>query len=95
LLCLKARAWCDLTDRKADGRQVDAREIKKHKNDVFKLYAVLDPDFEADLPTHVATDLAEFLERIAKEDVPLADLGLKGQKLPDVLSDLRRIYGLD
>ena len=31
LIPLKAKAWLDLSRRKADGEQVDSRDIKKHK----------------------------------------------------------------
>ena len=37
LIPFKAKAWMDLTDRKAAGEHVDSKNIKKHKNDVFRL----------------------------------------------------------
>jgi hypothetical protein len=94
LLSLKAKAWCELTKREERGEEIDSREIKKHRNDVFRLFAILDPDFEADLPGQVKRDLVEFLGRVASEDIALKQLGIRGQTLPDVLAELRRIYGL-
>nr|WP_288645696.1 transposase [uncultured Mediterraneibacter sp.] len=41
--CYKAKAWMDLTDRKAAGEHVDSKNIKKHKNDVFRLTELIDP----------------------------------------------------
>ena len=41
LIPLKARAFLDLTGRKLNGDQVNQRDIKKHRNDVFRLAAVL------------------------------------------------------
>ncbi len=38
LIALKARAWLDLTERENRGEKIDSKTIKKHKNDVFRLY---------------------------------------------------------
>lgn len=37
IIPFKAKAWLDLTERKANGEHVDSRDIKKHKNDVLEL----------------------------------------------------------
>ena len=37
LIPFKAKAWLDLKERKLNGDQVDSKNIKKHKNDVFRL----------------------------------------------------------
>ena len=41
LIPLKARAWLDLTKRRESGESVDTRDIKKHRNDVFRLAVTL------------------------------------------------------
>jgi hypothetical protein len=43
LIPLKARAWIDLRARQGDGQRVDSADIRKHRNDVFKLAAVIEP----------------------------------------------------
>ena len=37
LIPFKAKAWLDLKERKLNGDQVDSKNIKKHKNDEFRL----------------------------------------------------------
>jgi hypothetical protein len=37
MIPFKAKAWIDLSDRKAAGESVDSKNIRKHKNDVFRL----------------------------------------------------------
>ena len=37
LICLKAKAFLDLTERKNNGESIDSRNIKKHKSDIFRL----------------------------------------------------------
>ena len=94
LIPLKARAWLDLTERKNSGKQVDSKNIKKHKNDVFRLFAILDPDFDGPVPAQVKSDLGSFLERMPAEAPDLKTLRLGRQTLESVTTELRRIYGL-
>ena len=57
LVPLKARAWIDLSERRSQGVKVDSRSIKKHKNDVFRLYQILSPDFDGEVPDSIKDDL--------------------------------------
>lgn len=50
LIALKARAWLDLSERGSRGEQIDSKTIKKHKNDVFRLYQILDPAIDPAAP---------------------------------------------
>ena len=54
----KAKAWLDLSQRKDRGEQVDSRNIRKHKNDVFRLTELLDRNMESivDLPETIKED---------------------------------------
>jgi hypothetical protein len=95
LIPLKARAWLELTKRKARGGSVDSRDIKKHKNDVFRLYQILNPDFDSDeIPIKVKDDLEEFASLMEKEEIDFRSLGLRSMDLKSVLKGIRRIYAL-
>ena len=61
LIPFKAKAWLDLTDRKAKGGQIDSRHIKKHLNDVITLSDLLQPDNRVDLPVGVRNDFTMFM----------------------------------
>ncbi len=63
LIPLKARAWLDLTTRKAKGETIKEVDIKKHRNDVFRLAATLPGDPCAPLPDELIVDITNFLER--------------------------------
>lgn len=68
LICLKVKAFLDLTNRKTDGEGVSDKEIRKHKNDVFRLVSLLPPDDKFSLPYELHKDLQRFIE-LAKEDL--------------------------
>ena len=86
LIVLKAKAWMDLSDRRERGEHVDSRDVRKHRNDVFRLCAMLSPDTRITLPETVAGEMKDFLRRldIARND--LAQLGIR--RKPDEVRQL-------
>jgi hypothetical protein len=94
LVPLKARAWLDLRGRKQAGHEVDSRAIKKHRNDVFRLFQVLDPEAAVTPPATIADDLRLFLKEVASEDIDLKSLGLRSRPLQSVLDQFRSFYGI-
>jgi hypothetical protein len=69
LIPFKARAFLDLSDRKAKGEQVDSDDIKKHRNDVFRLVQLLPATGELALPDAIKADLRRFIDVV--KTVPL------------------------
>lgn len=77
------------------GETVDSKSIKKHKNDVFRLYQILNPDFDGEVPGSIKDDLREFSSRMEKEENDFKSLGLGSTDLKSILADIRKIYDLD
>ncbi len=92
LIPLKARAWLDLNRRKKAGEAIDSKSIAKHKNDVFRLYRVIDPASKIEIPRLVCADMGAFLDAMGSESVDLKNLGIKSQNLNTILDELRRLY---
>lgn len=94
LILFKIKAWLDLTERKAAGESVDSKNIRKHKNDVFRLTELLDDEQDTlfHVPEAVLTDVREFIKRMASEDVDLRQLGIRGKSKEDILNELRTLY---
>ena len=61
LICLKAKAYLEMTARKADGGNVDADDIEKHKKDIFRLAIMLPADTVITLPERLHEDLTKFV----------------------------------
>lgn len=61
---LKAKAWLDLTARKSHGENIDEKDIRKHRNDVFRLMGTLTEDTRIQLPENVAADMGNFINRM-------------------------------
>jgi hypothetical protein len=94
IIPLKARAWLDLTARKKNGDRVSSRDIKKHKNDVFRLYQIVSLETRVEMSDSVAGDMARFISEMESETTNLKQLGLRRRSLTEVLGDLKSIYSL-
>lgn len=95
LIPFKAKAWLDLSDRKAAGELVDGRNIRKHKNDVFRLTELLDRNqgLLPCLPDTIKADMRDFAKRMIPEPVDLKQLGIYDRTKEAILDELRSIYG--
>ncbi|MEQ1516306.1 MAG: hypothetical protein ABL931_07445, partial [Usitatibacteraceae bacterium] len=49
------------------GAKVDAKDIKKHRNDVARLLQLLSPESRVELPGGVTEDMRVFLEMLSVE----------------------------
>lgn len=94
LIPLKARAYVDLSNRKAAGEAVDSKNIRKHKNDIFRLFTVLDRDAKITLPASLQQDLTVAFSLIAQDPPDLKPLGISRITLSEVLDELRGFYNL-
>lgn len=67
LICLKAKAYLDLLQRRKEGEKIDEKDIKKHKADVFRLAALLPGDYVMDVPGTIKKDMQIFAETVKNE----------------------------
>lgn len=93
LIPFKAKAWLDLTQKKAAGQSVDSKNIRKHKNDVFRLSALLTQQSNVVVTETVLADLRAFLTAMQEETVDLKQLGVIRDKAT-IIADIIRIYNL-
>jgi hypothetical protein len=94
LIPLKARAYVDLTNRKAAGETIDSKNIRKHKNDIFRLFTVLERDIRISLAASLRKDLAVAFSLMEQDPPDLKSLGISRITFTEVLDGLREIYNL-
>lgn len=95
LIPFKAKAWIDLNERKGNGEAVDSKNIKKHKNDVFRLGQLLTAESRQALGEDIANDMKHFLNEMEKENVDLKALGVRGFSQESMISLLKNCYGIE
>jgi len=67
LIPLKAIAWLELTARKQQGAKIDAKDVRKHLNDVLRLSQLLAPATRIALAKKISDDLTRFLLAVAAD----------------------------
>lgn len=67
LIPLKAIAWLDLNARKKQGAKVDARDVRKHLNDVLRLSQLLAPATRIPLDKKISEDMTQFLTMVVSD----------------------------
>jgi hypothetical protein len=77
LICLKARAYLNLLNDRANDKHVNSKDIKKHKTDVLKLIATASIPEPVAVPRSVYDSVMEYAASIEKE--------LPSQSLQDAL----------
>lgn len=67
LIPLKASAWLDLTARRQNGEEIDAKKIRKHLIDIIRLSQLLAPETRLEISPKIAEQLNQFLDAIATD----------------------------
>ena len=94
LIPFKARAYIDLSQRKADGERVDSKTIRKHRSDVYRLTQLLPGTGSIELPSSIKGDMDAFV-RDAEEAAYDPSSTVKGLTLAEGSGVLRRYFRLD
>ncbi len=95
LIPLKARAYIDLMGRKQNGENIDEKDIRKHKNDVIRLYQLLSANSRKELPLPIKNDMSSFLNDIKNDkSIDCKNLGLKNVDAQKIIEILGGIYGI-
>ena len=77
IIPFKMYAWVDLKRRKANGEHVNDRDYKKHKNDVFRLLQIVDPEEDIATEGLVRESVETFLTEVVPEPVRTEQMGLQ------------------
>ena len=66
LIPLKARAYLNLLQEKAEGKHINSRDIKKHRSDVLKIVAIMEEE-PVPAPKAIVTSIKEFIASIRND----------------------------
>lgn len=99
LIPLKARAYLDLSKRKAAGEDIDSHNIDKHKNDIFRLALILPEEPLASVTGSIRDDLRQFFDLIpiSSMDMNILRKETRFQLRIDrdmLFSRIKRVYGI-
>lgn len=87
LIPFKAKAWCELIERKKQGEEGQSRHIKKHCKDIANLVGLLPSDERLEVSGMVKIDMQTFVDDVlTSEFVPDNVDGIKLHRV------LKKIY---
>lgn len=64
IIPLKMKAWLDLNEQKNNGQHVNDRDIRKHRQDVFRLYALVRPEPTINVSPQIYDDIQAFISAV-------------------------------
>ncbi len=91
LILFKIRTWIDYTERQAEGETELSKQIKKHKNDIYRLSQLLKPGI-IEIPKSVQLDLMTFLEAMKDDSIQLKTLGITGTTKDTILQRISNAF---
>ena len=94
LMLFKMKAWLDLRQKKADGIHVNSGDLKKHKNDVFRLFPLVVPSAQIMVSKAIGADVGQFIDAMRSEPINLEKLGVEGMPLEEILRALERMFAV-
>ncbi len=80
IIPLKMKAWLDLTDRKARGAHVNDRDLRKHRQDVFRLFPLINAANKIPAPVEVYNDIQICIQKMRTLDIDLAAIHITRSK---------------
>lgn len=94
-ILFKIKAWLDMKKRKEVGESIDSKDIKKHKNDIFRLLANVILASRVEISMEIQNDISQFIERIVEDKPDLRSLGLKGTSFEDYMEILKNVFSIE
>ena len=96
LIPLKAIAWLDLSARKEEGAKVDAKDVRKHVNDVLRLSQLLAPATRIPLDKTISDDMTRFLTAIGSDNsIDPKALQLGNVTIAELVARIAQAYEID
>ncbi len=96
LILFKLKAYLDLKERKkerkANHQPVDSKNIRKHKNDIFRLLQYVSPVQTFKIVDEIKVDVQSFIAQIYEDKPDLKNLGIVKSDFESLLDVLRRLY---
>lgn len=87
LIPFKAKAWCELIERRKNGEEGQSKHIKKHCRDIDNLVKLLPANTKVELFGQVKSDMEDFIESILISEFVPEDINSQ-----DLYNILKEIY---
>jgi predicted nuclease of restriction endonuclease-like (RecB) superfamily len=80
IIPFKMKAWIDLKNKQAQGIHINARDLRKHRLDVFRLFPLIRNEHRILVNQTIMDDIVNFVSYMQKIDIQLKDIGINRSK---------------
>lgn len=87
LIPFKAKAWCELIERRKNGEEGQSKHIKKHCRDIANLVTLLSSNTKVELFGQVKVDMQEFINNLLLSEFVPDDINIE-----ELYNRLKNIY---
>jgi len=84
--------WLDMKKRIMAKERVDSKNLKKHKNDVFRLLANVPPTLRVDAVEEIRKDVEQFIHLVNEDKPDLKNLGLRNANFNELVDIIRTLF---
>lgn len=91
IIPFKMYAWLNNKKEREEGKIVGTNDINKHKNDVFRLYSLINTGIKIKTFGNVKKAINDFLDVIRNEDVDINIIGRNRTK-EEIIDSFKKIY---
>ena len=81
-----------MKERKEIGEDIDTKNIRKHKNDIFRLIASVSPTSSIKISVEIQNDVIQFIDLIKEDKPDLKNLGIRGVNFDEMLEIIESIF---
>lgn len=95
LIALKSKAYLNLIAERDSGRSVNSRDIKKHRNDVLKLAAIINPETKIEVDPSITESITQFVGAMREPQLGSAlrdALGVGDEEIADLIEVIENIF---
>lgn len=98
LVILKAKAYMNNLERLNRGEKVRSEDIRKHKNDIYRIMVNITRDMRYEVPEEIREDLRKFVAMLRTDGVGTRDIskemGIQEVPFDIFLENFSQIFGL-
>lgn len=92
VILFKIKAWLDMKEKLENGEHIDSKDMKKHKNDIFRLLVNVLPSNKVEINEEIGKDIELFIEMINQDKPDLKNLGIRGVSFDEMIELLKNVY---
>jgi len=91
VILFKIKAWLDLKAQNDTREDIDIRNIKKHKNDIFRLLSNISSSKRVKVSESVLKDVLMFIDKINEDKPDLKNLGIGSYNFEEMIQILTKL----